>query len=253
VDEVGTAALLLAAGVLGGVASSSGAIGSLVSYPALLAVGVPPLTANVTNAVAVTGVGVSASLRSRPELQGSGNRLVRWAVVAAVGAAVGAVLLLVTPPGVFARVVPFLVLAAAVLMLLQPRLTRARGGRAPRRGGVAFTGGLFGVAVYEGYFGAGAGVMTLALALLTVEVVLPRANALKNLLLGVADLVAGGIFAVVGAVDWSAAVPLGVGFLLGGAVGPTVVRRLPAGLLRVLIAAAAVVLATWLLVSSARG
>ncbi len=233
--------------------SASGAIGSLVSYPALLAVGLPPLTANMTNAVAVTGVGVGASLRSGTELAGTRRRVVRWAVVSGAGAVTGAGLLLLTPPGVFGWVVPFLLVAAAALMLLQPRIHAARSGRVPPRAAAVFPAGLFGVAVYEGYFGAGAGVMTLALVLLTVEAALPRANALKNLLMGVADAVAAVIFVVVGSVDWLAAVALGVGFLAGGSVGPAVVRRISPTVLRMVIATAAVGLAAWLLAEALRG
>lgn len=241
---VAEVAFLAGAGVLAGVASSSGAIGSLVSYPALLAVGIPPLAANVTNAVAVTGVGLGASLRSRPELRGTGDRLPRWALIAAAGAAVGATLLLNTPGSLFAWIVPFLVAAAALVLLLQPRIVVRREAASTRK---AFSYGLFAVALYEGYFGAGAGVMTLAMTMLTIEASLPRANAVKNALLGIADLVAAAAFTAFGPVRWPAAVSLGIGFLAGGTLGPSVVRRVPAGVMRALIAAAGFVLASWLL------
>lgn len=248
---LGEAGFLVVAGVLAGICSSSGAIGSLVSYPALLAVGLPPVAANITNAVSVTGVGVGASLRSRTELRGTRERMPRWAAIAGVGAATGATLLLSTPGGVFAWVVPFLILAAAALMLLQPRIDAARGTDAVSTR--AFGYGLFAVSVYEGYFGAGAGVMTLALVLLTVERSLPRANAVKNVLLGVADVVAAILFILLGPVHWEAAVPLGLGFFAGGSVGPAVVRRVPPAVLRGVIALAAVGLACRLLVQAFGG
>lgn len=246
---VAEVAFLAGAGGLAGIASSSGAIGSLVSYPALLAVGIPPLTANMTNAVAVTGVGVGASLRSRPELQGTRDSLPRWALIAAAGASVGATLLLNTPGSFFAWVVPFLVAVAALVLLLQPRIHVRPGATSTR---IAFSYGLFAVALYEGYFGAGAGVLTLAMMLLTIESSLPRANAVKNVLLGVADLVAAVAFTVFGQVRWLAAVPLGIGFLAGGTLGPSVVRRVPVGVMRAVIAAAGFLLATWLLVQAIR-
>lgn len=247
---VAEVAFLAASGVLAGVCSSSGAIGSLVSYPALLAVGIGPLAANVTNAVAVTGAGIGASLRSRPELRGTGARLARWGLIAAAGSATGATLLLNTPSRYFNWLVPFLIASAAVLLLVQPRITARR---VPPPHGRAFPCLLFGVAIYEGYFGAGAGVMTLALVLLTVEQFLPRANAVKNVLLGVADLVAAVAFAIFGPVHWVAAVPLGLGFVVGGTFGPGIVRRVRPAVLRAVIATAGFTLATWLLLQAVRG
>src|ERR1700722_10796633 len=179
-NPVAETAFLAGAGVLGGIAGSSGAIGSLISYPALLIVGIPALPANVTNAVAVVGSGLGSTLSSRPELQGSGRRLVRWSAFTASGAVVGVALLLLTPSGFFQWIVPFLVLSAAVLLLLQPRVQSWRDNRpsSRRRSGLPY--GLFAGAVYEGYFCAASGVMTLALLMLTVETQLARANAFKN-------------------------------------------------------------------------
>jgi uncharacterized protein len=246
-------AFLAAAGVLAGTASSAGAIGSLISYPALLLVGIPALPANVTNAVAVVGVGVGSTARSRLELHGTGERVRRWSLLAALGAAGGAALLLQTSNSVFEWIVPFLVAGAAVLLLLQPRIDRRRVSRGHTAHRLLLPVGLVAVAVYEGYFGAASGVMTLAMLMLTVEAQLARANALKNLLLGVADLVAGAAFIVFGPVSWLAAIPLGVGFVVGGLIGPSVTRRVPSDILRVVIAVAGLVLAGWLLVRAFQG
>jgi uncharacterized protein len=247
------AAFLAAAGVLAGTAGSAGAIGSLISYPALLLVGIPALPANVTNAVAVVGSGLGSSSRSRVELRGTGARVRRWALLTAAGAAVGATLLLLTSDGVFQWVVPFLVASAAVLLWLQPRIESRRLARGHTTHRLVLPGGLFAVALYEGYFGAASGVMTLALLMLTVENKLPRANALKNLLLGVADVVAALAFTVFGPVSWLAAVPLGLGFVVGGLIGPSVTRRVPAEILRVVISIAGLCLAVWLLIRAIRG
>jgi uncharacterized protein len=229
--------------VLAGTASSSGAIGSLISYPALLVVGLAPVTANVTNAVAVTAVGLGASLGSRQELRRvPRQRAVRWSLLAAGGGVGGAALLLLTPHAAFEWAVPFLVLVAVALLLVQPRVGELRpAGRA------LFPYGLVVTATYEGYFGAGAGVMTLALVLLTVERSLPHANAVQNALLGVADAAAGIVFVVAGSVAWAAFVPLTVGYLGGGSVGPVVARRARPAVLRAVVACFGVVLAAVLL------
>lgn len=109
------------------------------------------------------------------------------------------------------------------------------------------------MAGYNGYFGAGSGIMMLTLMIFTVENDLPRANALKNVLLAAGDVTVAIGFIVFGSVPWAATIPLGIGFLIGGAIGPAVVRRLPAAKLRVLISAAGFVLAAWLLFVAARG
>ena len=175
---------------------------------------------------------------SRPELRGQWPWVRRWAVVAAAGGAAGVALLLGTPGHLFGRIVPFLLAFASVALLLQPRISTWREGRFGRSDRYLLPGGLFAVSVYGGYFGAGSGVMVLALLLLTVDQHLPRANALKNVILGVADIVAAVGFALFGPVRWTAALPLAVGLLAGSLVGPSATRRVPTDLLRVLVACA---------------
>ena len=126
-------ALLAAAGALAGVVGTAGGITSLISYPALLWVGIPALQANIANTVAIVACWPGSAAASRPELQGNGPWLRRWTVVAAAGGAAGSVLLLATPAGVFARVVPFLITAGSLALLLQPRITA--GSRETGRGG----------------------------------------------------------------------------------------------------------------------
>lgn len=236
-------AVLAVAGVVAGAVGTAGGITSLVSYPALLAVGIPPLRANIANLVAAVGCWPGSALASRPELEGRGGWLARWAPVVALGSAIGSALLLTTSPGLFERVVPFLVLAGAVALIAQPRLSALR--RQPRRHGRpgALAGGLLGISVYNGYFGAGAGVMTLALLMLLADDDLRRANALKNVLLGGAALVSTTAFVLFGRVSWGAAVPLGLGMFAGSLLGPRAARRLPEGLLRVMVALFGIALA----------
>lgn len=175
------AVILAAAGVLAGLVGSAGGITSMVSYPALLAVGLPALPASVANNVAIVACWPGSAAASRPELRGRASWVRRWAAVAAVGGAAGGALLVSTPTDVFERVVPFLVAAGSLALLLEPRLTARRERRADGPPGAALPVGTFGLALYNGYFGAGAGVMTLTLMLVLVDARLPTANALKNM------------------------------------------------------------------------
>ncbi len=245
-DPLPQAAFLGGAGLVAGVVGSSGAIGSLISYPAVLVVGVPPLPANVSHAVAVVGSGIGSTVQSRPELTGSLRQLIRWSAITAVGAAGGAALLLAAPGSVFDWVVPFLVAGAAAVLLLAPRIYRAGRPDGPRDGAGLLLA-LLALGVYDGYFGAASGVMTLAILMLSVETQLLRANAIKNAMLGVADVVAAAAFVAFGPVYWTAAISLGLGYLAGGSIGPVIARRLPAEVLRVAIAVAGFALAGWLL------
>jgi uncharacterized protein len=228
--------LLVGAGLLAGAIGSAGGITSLISYPALLAVGIPPLPANVTQAVAFTACLPGSALGSRPELRGQASFLRRWGMVTVAGGVVGLVLLLATPNHIFSRIVPYFLAAASIALLLQPRIAKWQDKNPDRTHRLLLPLGLFAVSVYSGYFGAGSGVMVLALLLLTVDRDLARTNALKNILLGVADAVAAIGFAVFGPVRWFAALPLAIGLLGGSMVGPSVTRRVPGRVLRVVVA-----------------
>jgi uncharacterized membrane protein YfcA len=240
--------VLVVSGVVAGVIGSAGGITSLVSYPALLAIGIPPLPANVTNVVALVGSFPGAALGSRPELRGQGSWLRRWALVAAVGSVLGVALLLLTPDQVFNHLVPYLLLLASLALFFQPRLSRWHEAHAHRQGAV-LGWGLFAVSVYSGYFGAGSGIMALALILLTVDPDFARANALKNMILGVATLVAAIGFLIFGPVHLAAALCLGVGCVVGSFLGPSVARTIPGDVLRVIAAAFGVGLAVWFFVN----
>jgi uncharacterized membrane protein YfcA len=248
VNPIVEAGVLSGAGALAGLVGTAGGITSLISYPALLAVGVAPLAANVANIIALVACWPGSALASRVELEGRRSWLVRWAPVAAAGGAVGAGLLLSTPAGVFARVVPFLVAAGSLTLLAQPRLAARRQRRQAHHGGPALPSGLIAVSVYNGYFGAGSGVMALALMLLTVDGNLPKANALKNMLIGAATVVSATALAAFGPVDWVAVIPLAVGMFAGATLGPRVARRMPADGLRWTVALLGLALAVELFV-----
>ncbi|MGY1723687.1 sulfite exporter TauE/SafE family protein [Blastococcus sp. SYSU DS0533] len=240
---------LLAAGVGAGLTGSIAGLASLVSYPALLATGLPPVTANVTNTVALVLNAVGSVSASRPELRGQGRRLRPLLLAAVAGGLTGAVLLLLTPPDAFERIVPWLIAGASLAILVQrpPRELAAEGAQhAPVRDPRWLALGTFAVTVYGGYFGAAAGVLLLALYLLTTGEGLPRGNALKNVVLGVANGVAALGFALLADVAWAAALPLAMGFFLGGRLGPRVVRRAPQTALRTVIGLAGLGLAVHL-------
>ncbi len=245
--EVG---LLVLAGIGAGLIGSIAGLASLISYPALLATGLPPVTANVTNTVALVLNGVGSVSASRPELVGQGRRLLRLAGAAALGGAAGAALLLLTPSSAFERVVPFLIAGASVALLVQrsPQALAAEGAREhpEHRDPWWLPLGTFTIAIYGGYFGAAAGVMLLAMYLLSTGEGLPRGNALRNVMLGLANLVAAVGFIVFTSIAWSAALPLAVGLFVGGRLGPRVVRRAPQTLLRRVIAVAGLGLAVTL-------
>ena len=248
---VAQAALLLGAGALAGIVGSAGGTASLISYPALLAVGLPPLSANITNAVAFVAAWPGSALGSRPELRGQGRWLRRWAPLTAAGSAAGAGLLLVTPAAAFDRVVPFLLAFAALALLLQPLATGWLA-RRPASGGrrLLLPGGLLASAAYDGYWGAGAGVMTLALLMIATGQQPAQCNALKNMLLGIADVSCCIVFIACWRVDWTAAAPMAAGFLVGSMIGPALTRRMPGNVLRVLAALAGLALAVRLWVGS---
>jgi uncharacterized membrane protein YfcA len=236
-------------------------LASLFSYPALLAVGLPATAANVTNTVALAFSTAGAAAGSRPELAGQAGTVGRLALVAVPGGAIGAALLLLTPPGVFEVVVPVLVAGASVALLLQPHLRRWAGRPPDAPGAAAATlgqrwpsrqvlAGVLAVSVYGGYFGAAAGVLMLALVLVGLPVSLLQGNALKTMLLGLANLVAALGFAAFGPVEWWAVPPMAAGLLVGAWCGPALARRLPTAVLRTGIAVAGLGLAVSLALRS---
>ena len=234
---------LIVAGVIAGLVGSAGGITSLVSYPALLAVGLAPLDASIANNVALVLCWPGSALASRPELRGHARWLRRWCPVAAAGGGLGAALLFVTPSDAFDRIVPWLVLGSTLVLLLEPRLTAWRQRRGRRDAPQALLPALVVISLYNGYFGAGAGVMTLTAMLVLVDARLPTANALKNMLIGASSISSAAVLILSAPVAWSHVVPLGTGMLLGSNLGPRVARRLPTRLLRVAIVALGLALA----------
>jgi uncharacterized membrane protein YfcA len=248
--------LLVLTGIVAGVAGSVAGVASIVSFPMLLALGLSPIEANVTNTAANGFVGFGALAGSRVELAGLGRAAARLAILTSVGAAVGAALLLVAPADSFAAVAPWLVAASSVVILAQPwwswRSAVRGADRTPR--GPRFTPGrlalLAGVSVYTGYFGAASGVLVLLVLTTVLTEPLARVNAVKNVVQGMANLVAATGFAAFGPVHWAFVAPLAIGYLGGGWLGPAVVRRLPGQSLRWLVGCAGLLVAVYLALRS---
>lgn len=240
---------LVLAGIGGGLTGSVAGLASLISYPTLLAVGLPPVTANVTNSVALMFSSFGSVLGSRPELNGQRRYLQPLVIAGVVGGSAGSALVLLLPGDSFERVVPWLIGVGALAILVRRKLpTSSINGRDDLRpaAGVGLLTAVGVVGIYAGYFGAGAGVMLLALLLFVTGDGVRFANAAKNVILGASNGVAALAFAVFGPVRWSVVVPLGLGLFIGGRVGPIVVRRVPHGPLRIAIAAAGLGLAVML-------
>jgi uncharacterized membrane protein YfcA len=241
------AAAAFAAGAVNAVAGG----GSLISFPALVAVGVPTLAANVTNQIAVLPGYLGGSVAYREELRGQRRRVVALAATSCVGAVVGAFLLVVSSQRLFAVLAPVLVLVAVALLTAQPRLSRIETERAahpaarthPRPG---LHGANFVASVYGGYFGAGLGIMLLAILAIGLEDSLHRLNALKGLLSLVVAVVAAVFFALFGPVHWDAAGVMAVASFAGGHVGVGLARRISERALRLGIILIGTGVAAWL-------
>ena len=237
----------LAAGTLNTIVGS----GSLITFPTLLALGYPPVVANVSNTVGLVTGSISGVIGYRRELEGQRPRVRVLGVASLAGGLTGGVLLLALPASVFEDVVPVLILAACVLVALQPRLAkRIAAGDGPQRphGGPLLFGSIYATGVYGGYFGAAQGVILIALLGIFIDDGLQRLNALKNALAAMVNGIAAVLFIVLADVDWAVAGLLAVGAIVGGQVGAKVGRRIPPAWLRGAIVVVGVLVAVRLLV-----
>ncbi|MGB0099376.1 MAG: sulfite exporter TauE/SafE family protein [Nocardioides sp.] len=245
---------ILLAGVGAGTINTVVGSGTLITFPTLLAFGVPPVTANVSNTIGLVPGSVSGAIGYRRELRGQRSRVLRLSVASLIGGILGAVLLLVLPAGAFETIVPVLILLGLVLVVLQPRISAWVAKRHDATGGMPENGtwwvwpGVAATGVYGGYFGAAQGILLMAVLGTGVDDSLQRLNAVKNILAAIVNAVAGVIFIVVADVDWLIVLLIGIGSVIGGQIGATVGRRLPSAVLRVVIVlVGAVALAVFLL------
>ena len=237
----------LGAGVVNGVAGG----GSLISFPLLLALGYPALTANITNTVGIWPGYVGGAAGFRNEISSQRDRLVPLGAVAALGGIAGALLLLTTSSATFRNLVPWLVLGASILFAVQPLLKRALGGTAhtpPRTRPILLAGGTFAASVYGGYFGAGLGVMLLAILGLALPDSIVRTSGLRTALSILVNGVAAVVFLIHGGLAWEAVGLLAAGSLVGGWIGAQVALSIPAWALRAVVVVIGLVTVVKLLV-----
>ena len=245
---------ILLAGVAAGTINTVVGSGTLITFPTLLAFGIPPVTANVSNTIGLAPGSLSGAIGYRAELVGQRARLVRLGSASLIGGVLGALLLLWLPSAAFDAVVPVLILLGCTLVLLGPRISRRVAARAAERGGMGEHGvwwvwpAVALAGVYGGYFGAAQGVLLMAVLGIGVADTMQRHNATKNVLALIVNGIAALVFillayvdvpfipgSAIGTVDWPVAGLIALGSVIGGQIGATVGRRLPPVVLRAVI------------------
>ena len=241
------AVLIALAGVAAGTINTVVGSGPLITFPTLLAFGVPPVTANVSNTVGLVPGSMSGVFGYRRELAGPRARVLRLGAASLVGGVAGALLLLWLPSSAFDAIVPALIALGVVLVLLGPRIQRSVASRAESRGGIPDHGvwwvwpAVAAAGIYGGYFGAAQGVLLMAILGIGVADSMQRHTATKNVLALIVNAVAALVFIAVADIDWTVAGLIAIGSVIGGQIGATVGRRLPPVLLRAVIATVGVV------------
>ena len=247
-------AAVVLAGVWAGAINTVVGSGTLVTFPTLLALGVPPVTANISNNIGLVPGSVAGAVGYRRELEGQRSRVLRLLLASITGGLLGAGLLLVLPPGAFEAVVPGLILLGVVLVVLQPWLSKVEAERAearrtdgdapPRDGAWWVWPGVLAAGVYGGYFGAAQGVLLMAVLGIGINESLQRLNAVKNVLASFVNAMAGLLFVLVtqldlfgidAEIDWLLVLLIGSGSVVGGLLGASIGRRLPPFVLRAVI------------------
>jgi uncharacterized protein len=233
---------LLGAGAAAGLINTVVGSGTLITFPTLLALGVPPVTANISNTVGLAPGSLSGAWATGRELTGERRRVLWLGTASLLGGIAGALLLLWLPSSAFDTIVPVLIGIGCVLVVLQPFIS---GRLAVRRARLGLGGSVHGpialwlavalVGIYGGYFGAAQGVLLIAILGIGLAEPLLKINAIKNVLATIANAIAGVVFVLVSEVNWPAAIAIAVGSVLGAQVGGRVGRRLPATIYRVII------------------
>ena len=237
------AVAIVVAGVGAGTINTVVGSGTLITFPTLLALGYPPVVANVANTVGLTPGSLTATWGYRRELRDQRRRLLRLGTASMIGGLIGGLLLLTLPDEAFRAIVPVLIGLALVLVVLQPRLSARMAARREREqaetgvvqrsgGGPLLLLGITGAGVYGGYFGAAQGVLLLGLMGVSLAEDLQTLNGIKNVLTGLVNGTAAALFIAVAEVDWAVAGLIAIGAFLGGLLGARIGRRLPPAVLR---------------------
>ncbi|WP_426244444.1 sulfite exporter TauE/SafE family protein [Nocardioides sp. LHG3406-4] len=239
--------VILIAGVGAGTINTVVGSGTLITFPALLAFGVPPVTANVSNSIGLVPGSISGAVGYRRELSGQRSRTLRLVSASLIGGLIGAVLLLALPEGAFATIVPVLIVLGLVLVVFGPRLSGWVARRHESAGGLPEHGAwwvwplVLLAGVYGGYFGAAQGILLMAIMGIGINETLQRLNGVKIVLSAVVNGIAGVLFAIVADVDWHVVLLIAVGSIVGAQIGASVGRRLPDAWLRAIIVVVGVV------------
>jgi uncharacterized membrane protein YfcA len=236
-------AILFAAALAAGLFNALAGGGSIFTFPALVAIGIPPIVANVTNTVALCPGYVGGVLAQRRDLAGQGRRMLLLLPVAAAGGLAGALLLTWTSDAIFRALVPVLVLGACFLLAMQDRVRALLQRRQARIALVWAVPPVLLAAIYGGYFGAGLSVMFLAMIGLAIEDNLTRLNALKQAMSLAANVAAALFFALRAPVVWPAAMVMAVGALIGGALGGRLAGAVRPATLRLIVIATGILIA----------
>jgi uncharacterized membrane protein YfcA len=236
-----------AAGAAAGASNALAGAGSLITFPTLVALGLPPLSANVTSTVGLVPGAAGGAIGYADLLSEQRARLTRLAVPTLAGAVLGTALLLITSNNTFEAIVPGLVAASCLLLLFQPRLT-ARISHAGNERSPFLSAGLLLSGAYAAYFGSAVGILLLGILSLFVADTMQHLNAMKIFLAGIANLLAAVAYAFLAPVDWRYAVALMVSSLVGGRLGVKLARRVSGESLRVAIALIGLVVAVVLAV-----
>jgi uncharacterized protein len=226
------------AGLLAGAINTMVGSGTLITFPVLLAFGYAPVTANVSNTVGLVPGSLSGAVGYRRELAGQRGRVVRLGGASVLGGITGAALLLILPAAAFKAIVPAFIAIALLLVVAQPRVSALLARRAidpERRGGVLTSLALYAVGIYGGYFGAAQGILLLGILGMALGQDLHRTNALKNVLAGLVNGVAGVFFIVAAHIEWAPAALIACGSIVGAQLGARYGRKLPPSALRGLI------------------
>ena len=234
------ALLVVLAGIGAGTINTIVGSGTLITFPTLLLLGIPPITANISNNIGLVPGSLTGSIGYRTELVGAAPTLRRLAPMSLLGAVVGAVLLLVLDPKLFRAIVPVLILLGLVLVLTGPRINawaerrRAAGTASAANHERAMQGGVFGAGVYGGYFGAAQGIILMGVLGALSSEPIQRLNGYKNVLATIVNGVAALVFILVARdqIDWLVVLLIAIGSTIGGVLGSTVGRRLPPPVLR---------------------
>jgi uncharacterized protein len=240
------AVLIALAGVAAGTINTVVGSGTLITFPTLLAFGVPPVTANVSNSIGLVPGSVTGAVGYRRELRGQRSRLLHLASASGLGGLLGGALLL-WQPGAFEVVVPALILLGLLLVVGGPRISAYVARRHEASGGLPHRGawwvwpGMFACGIYGGYFGAAQGVLMMAVLGIGIDDSLQRLNGAKNVLAALVNGISGVLFVLIADVDWQIVGLIAIGAVIGGVLGSSVGRRLPAPVLRGFIVVVGVV------------